>query len=374
MPKKFNNLFQQIITEENIDNAFKKTQMGPMKYKRGSLNYCQNLTANLESLRTRLLLGNYKPQEYHYFKVYEPKERIIYAPAFEDKIVQHAVNNILKDLYKPCFIFDSYSCIEGKGTLACVERISSFMRKANRKYNNCYIIKADISKFFYSINRNILKKIIRKKIKCKSTLKLLDNIIDSSPNELGLPLGNLTSQLFANIYLNQLDQYCKRILGLKYYIRYADDIVVIVDGVDNAREVKRNIEKFLKDELGLEVHPRKSKIFPMSQGVNSVGFKIYLNHRLLRDRCKKKIKSKLKKMPKLINQGKLTVEKATQMLNSWWGHAQNSNNFNFLNYLLNRYDYLIFHKYLLKIDKIKTESVEERLNYFFNILIEQEYV
>jgi len=342
MPKKFNNIFHQIISEENIDNAFKKTQRGVMKYKKGSLNYCQNLTNNLNSLRIRLLLDQYTPQEYHSFKVYEPKERIIDAPAFEDKIVQHMVNNVLKDLYKPCFIFDSYSCIEGKGTLACVNRISQFLRKSYKQYgDNSYIIKMDVSKFFYSIDRNILKKIIRKKIKCKGTLKLLDNIIDSSPNDLGLPLGNLTSQLFANIYLNQLDQYCKRVLKLKYYVRYADDMVVIVKGLDNARWIKTKIAEFLKNNLSLELNPKKSKIFPIKQGVNTVGFKIYRTHRLLRNNCKKKIKSKLRKIPNLIETNRLTKEKANQMLNSWWGHAKNCNSYNFLVYLTKQFTYLI---------------------------------
>lgn len=353
MPKKFDNLFPAIVSEANVDDAFRKTQLGQMKYKRGAIKFSQDLTVNLQNLRARIISREYVPNDYHSFKVFEPKERLIYAPAFEDKIVQHMVNNILKDIYRPCFIHDSYACIEGKGTHACVERISRFLRMAKRNYGpKAYIVKVDIYKFFYSMDRRVLKSLLRKKIKCESTLDLLDAIIDSSPGDAGLPLGNLTSQLFANIYLNELDQFCKRILGIKYYVRYADDIVLIVENKECARQVLQDVRSYTENHLHLLLHPEKSKVFPLAQGVNSIGFKIHPTHRLLRNECKKKVKRKIKKMPNLIRQGEMTPEKANQMLCSWTGHAQNGDSLNFIMKMLNKFDYIkLSDKGLLKVDE-----------------------
>lgn len=341
MPKKFDNLFESIASEANIDNAYKKTQKGDMKYKRGSLRFSQDVTMNLSALRQRIVSGKYIPGEYHCFRVYEPKERLIYAPAFEDKIVQHMINNVLKDIYKPCFIYDSYSCIEGKGTHACVERVQHFLRRAKRNYGpEAFIVKMDVSKFFYSMDREILKQLLRKKIKCRQTLRLLDTVIDSSPSAIGLPLGNLTSQLFANIYLNELDNFCKRKMRLKYYVRYADDMLAIAPGRDQAKKTLAWVKSFVERYLLLNLHPEKSKVFPLSQGVNVVGFKTYPTHRLLRNDCKKKIKRKLKKIPRLICEGEMTTEKANQMVGSWSGHARHGNSHYFIQRLLWRFNLL----------------------------------
>lgn len=351
--KKIENLFEQIVSEENVDDAYRKTQLGQMKYKRGAIKFSQDLTVNMDNLKQRVASGTYHPDEYHAFRVYEPKERLIYAPAFEDKIVQHMVNNILKDIYRPCFIYDSYACIEGKGTHACVDRIQRFMRQARRNYGPAaHIIKADIAKFFYSMDRDILKGLFRQKVSCPGTLRLLDAIVDSSPGEMGLPLGNLTSQLFANIYLNELDQFCKRILGLKYYVRYADDIVAIVKSKDRAKQILDDMKWHAANILKLNLHPEKSKVFPLAQGVNSVGFKIHSTHRLLRNDCKKKIKRKIRKMPHLIREGEMTVEKANQILGSWSGHAKHGNSQNFIDSILRRSKCL----YLDKKGLIKMEE------------------
>jgi len=339
--KRFDNLFEQIISEANVDDAYRKTQFGQMKYKRDAIHFSQDLTVNLAILREQVASGTYRPSEQHSFWVYEPKERLISAPAFKDKIVQHMINNILKDVYQPCFIYDTYACIEGKGTHACVERIGKFLRAAKRNYGSgAYIVKADISKFFYSMDRRVLKRLLRQKIKCSRTLDLLDVTIDSFPGDVGLPPGSLTCQLCANIYLNELDQFCKRILGLAYYVRYTDDIVIIVENKERAQQVLKDIEWYIGEHLHLFLHPEKSKIFPLAQGVNSIGFKIHPTHKLLRNDCKKKIKRKIRKMPHLINEGRMTVEKANQMLRSWTGHAQHGCSRNFIQSLLNKHQYL----------------------------------
>ena len=356
MPKqKFDNIFKDIVSETNVDNAYHKTQLGDTKYKRSALRFAQDVTVNLKELREQVEDGTYYPGEYHFFKVFEPKERLIFAPLFEDKIVQHMVNNILKDIYRPCFIYDSYSCIEGKGTHACVDRITHFFQVAKRNYGTkAYIVKTDISKFFYSMDREILNNLLKKKIKCKQTLNLLGSIINSSPGDIGLPLGNLTSQLFANIYLNELDQFCKRILKIKYYVRYADDIVIIVENKKRAQQVLEDMKRYIDKYLHLSLHPEKSKVFPLAQGVNSIGFKIHPTHKLLRNDCKKRIKRKIKKMPHLIQEGRMTIEKANQMLGSWTGHVRYGCSYNFIKKLLRVFDHLYMNKKgLLKINENK---------------------
>ncbi len=344
MSKKHDHLFGKIINLENVDNAYKKTQAARLKYKYSALKFSENVTANLDDLISRVESGRYVPGGYHSFYVYEPKKRLIFAPCFEDKIVQHMLNNILKDIYQPCFIYDSYACLENKGSHKAVDRISHFVRKARWESEDSYILKVDVSKFFYSIDRDVLKRIIRKKIKCEKTLRLLDALIDSSPGEIGLPLGNLTSQLFANIYLNELDNYCKRVLKVKYYVRYADDIVILAKNKEEAVYLKEKIRIFASEVLRLSLHPEKTKVFPISQGVNAIGFKTWSTHRLLRNDCKKKVKRKIKAMPGLIEKGYMTKEKGQQMLNSWVGHAKHGNSHNFMQSLLCRSEFLTMNK------------------------------
>lgn len=330
-------LFEQIVSDENLRSAYSKTQKGKLKYQSASMRFSQNLSENLKRLQMEVISGIYRPDGYYSFKVFEPKERLIFAPKFRDKIVQHMLNSVLKDVYRPCFIYDSYSCIEGKGTHRAVKRISTFMRGAKYWYGEAsYIIKLDIEKFFYSIDRNILKALLRKKITCVRTLALADELINSSPSQQGLPLGNLTSQLFANIYLNELDQYCKRALHAHYYVRYADDVTIFVRSKAQARIMLANISSFLSERLNLRLHPEKSKIFPLAQGVNTLGFKIHPTHRLLRNRSKQAIKSRLR----ALESGHIQPHLAAPILNSWRGHAALANAGSFTNCLIARHPWV----------------------------------
>lgn len=339
MSKKHDNLFHKITDPANVDLAYKNTQKGRLKYKPASLKFSENLTVNLEALRSSVADGTYRTGEYHSFMVYEPKEREIFAPCFQDKVVQHMLNNVLRDVYEPCFIYDSYACIRNKGTHKAVNRISYFLRNAPK---GSYIVKLDIKKFFYSIDRTVLKRLFRKKISCQQTLALMDRIADSAPGEVGLPLGNLTSQLFANIYLNEMDNFIKRGLSVGKYVRYADDAVAIVDGKPDAQGILCRVKAFVVGYLRLILHPDKSTIFPAMQGINTIGFKIFRTHRLLRDDCKRKIKRKARKMPLLMASGRIAHAKAEQMFNSWYGHAQHGSTHNFINGLLAKHQWLHF--------------------------------
>jgi hypothetical protein len=347
-------LFDKITDIDNFEKAYKQTIKGQSKYKKEALIFNKNAVYNLEKLRKSVIEGTYRFSGYTRFTVYEPKERIIDAPGFKDKIVQIAINNVLKGVYYPCFIYSSYACIDNKGTHRCVDRIQHYIKKAKWQYGEkAFFINLDIKKFFYSIDRKILKNLLTKKIKCKRTLNLLYVIIDSA-NDIspkGMPLGNTLSQICANIYMNELDQYAKRKLSLKYYVRYADDVVIIIEDREKAKKIKSKLIKFIDEKLNLKPNKRKTQIFPINQGINTIGFKIHATHRLLRNNSKKKIKRKCKKMRQLIINKDMTQEKAEQIINSWKGHAEHANSYNFIQSLLKKNDYIIMDKErVFKID------------------------
>lgn len=333
------NLFNEITNIDNLYKSYNQALKAKNKYSAEAIEFSMNETYNIYKLQRDLITGDYQFEGYIRFKVYEPKERIIDAPHFKDKIVQLAINNVLKNIYLQTFIYDSYACLENKGTHKAVDRVQRFLRKSSWEYGqNTFIVKFDISKFFYSIDRKILKRLLTKKIKCKKTLVLLYHIIDSASiiDKVGIPLGNTTSQLFANIYLNELDQYCKRKLHIKYYVRYMDDVVAIVKNKEDAKEIMKLMIDFAETKLNLKVSEKKTKVFPIAQGVNAFGFKIYKTHRLLRNDSKKKIKRKTKKMKHLIKENKMEIYTAEQILNSWFGHAKHANSYNFINKLMDK--------------------------------------
>lgn len=357
-------LFEEIVSLENLELAYKQTQKGKEKYKVAAMKFARDESYNLQELRSELINEAYEFGEYVRFKVYEPKERIIHAPEYRDKIVQIAVNNVIKEVYNRCFIHDSYACIDEKGTHKAVDRVSYFLRKSAWEYGeSAYIIKLDIEKYFYTIDRTILKSLISKRIYCKKTLKLLFHVIDSADaiDDIGLPLGNTLSQLFANVYMNELDQYCKRSLSLKYYVRYADDVIAVLPNKEEANKALSLMIRFLKEKLNLEISKDKTKIFPIEQGVNAYGFKIHKTHRLLRNQSKRNIKRKAKKMKNAIVEGRMTIEKAEQILNSWLGHASHGCSFNFIERLIERNPHIYKdHKRVLKINEGVMNSVKKK--------------
>lgn len=337
---RFKNIFSEIVDIDNLLKAYKRTQLSSSKKNKSAIDFSLDLIPNLRKLQTKLKNKNYIPGQYNIFKVHEPKERVIAAPKFKDKLIQFAIHNILNSDYERKFIYNSYSCINGKGTHKCAKRIKHFLAKANWMWDGPWIIKCDIKKYFYSIDHQILKQILKREIKCKDTLDLLNLIIDYSVNEVGLPLGNITSQLFANIYLNELDQYIKRKLSIKHYVRYMDDFCAIVQTRQKAKNLKNKISNFINSKLNLKLNKKKSKIFPLAQGVNMVGYKIFATHMLLRKRSKERMKQKLKKFKVLLKTNQITKSKVEQILNSWKGHAEHACCENLFNYLEKRFDFI----------------------------------
>lgn len=340
-PFHMQNLKDHILNYDNVMDAYRKSRLGDGKYKASSARFHRDAIVNIDQLVTELDLGLYSPGAYDSFTVYEPKERIIHAPRYRDKIVQHMVNNVLAPLFKQIYIADSYACIEGKGNLKAVRQLQNFYRRADQAFGGqVYLIKADVKKFFYTINREILKTILTKYIYCPWTLSLLFRIIDSSPGDIGLPLGNLTSQMFANILMNELDQKAKRELGVPFYLRYADDIFGFTNSSYHAHSLLSKIKLSTVMDIGLTMHPGKSSIRKLGiNGLDGLGFKIHLNRIDLSSQCKRKIKYRLNRI-NLEGMSTMMVRDIQQSVNGWLTHSRVGNGEHFVEYLLAKYPYL----------------------------------
>lgn len=335
-------LYERIYDTKNLEESYKRTQSGNRKYRKEAIYFAMSKERKLRDLKKELKDKTYRPGSYIEFYVYEPKKRLVHAPHIRDKIVQFSIHTVIQGIYRSVFIKDSYACLEEKGTHEAVHRIQHYMRLAQWKYEEPYIVKIDVRKFFYSINRDILKTIYRKKIpeSEQDFLRILDMIVDSSPEgERGLPLGNVTSQDFANIYLNEVDQFCKRYLGLKWYVRYMDDICIIVKDRETARDVLAKIRTYVKDHLDLELN-EKTHIYPLAQGINTLGFRIHTTHLEVRNSSKAAMKRRIKKIDEKVQSGRLTKKQAQQAVNAWLGHARHSNSYNLAKKIFEKYDYI----------------------------------
>ena len=335
-------LYERIYDTKNLEESYKRTQSGNRKYRKEAIYFAMSKERKLRDLKKELKDKTYRPGSYIEFYVFEPKKRLVHAPHIRDKIVQFSIHTVLQGIYRSVFIKDSYACLEEKGTHEAVHRIQHYMRLAQWKYEEPYIVKIDVRKFFYSINRDILKTIYRKKIpeSEQDFLRILDMIVDSSPEgERGLPLGNVTSQDFANIYLNEVDQFCKRYLGLKWYVRYMDDICIIVKDRETARDVLAKIRTYVKDHLDLELN-EKTHIYPLAQGINTLGFRIHTTHLEVRNSSKTAMKRRIKKIDEKVQSGRLTKKQAQQAVNAWLGHARHSNSYNLAKKIFEKYDYI----------------------------------
>lgn len=358
-------LYERIYDTKNLEESYKRTQSGNRKYRKEAIYFAMSKERKLRCLQKELEDRTYRPGSYIEFYVFEPKKRLVHAPHIRDKIVQFSIHTVLQGVYRPVFIKDSYACLEDKGAHEAVHRIQHYMRLAQWKYEEPYIVKIDVRKFFYSINRDILKTIYRKKIpeSEQDFLRILDMIVDSSPEgERGLPLGNVTSQDFANIYLNEVDQFCKRYLGLKWYVRYMDDICIIVKDRETARDVLAKIRTYVKDHLDLELN-EKTHIYPLAQGINTLGFRIHTTHLEVRNSSKAAMKRRIKKIDEKVQSGRLTKKQAQQAVNAWLGHARHSNSYNLAKKIFEKYDYIQIEDKDWKFGDISPKKRKELGNY-----------
>ncbi len=278
--------FNTIISRENILQSWKEFLKGK-RYKKDVSEFSLKLDFNLRSLHYDLKNKIYSHSTYIAFRISDPKPRDIHKATVRDRVVHHALYKILYPYFDTKFIYDSYSCRVGKGTHKARTRFEQFYNKVSQnKTKQVWVLKCDIKKFFATIDHVILKNILRKHIDDKGILMLLFNIIDSFHTKdtpyKGLPLGNLTSQLLVNIYMNEFDQYVKHILKIQYYIRYADDFAVLSQDKQYLEDILASIAEYLTQRLKLELHPKKVSIATYSSGIDFLGFVHFPYHKTLR--------------------------------------------------------------------------------------------
>ncbi|MCX6282378.1 MAG: reverse transcriptase domain-containing protein [Bacteroidetes bacterium] len=278
--KRVNNLYQMICSVENLELADLIARKNKSKQP-GIIEHDKNREANIQQLHESLVNKTYKTSQYTTFTIYEPKERIIFRlPYFPDRITHHAVMNILEPVFVSMFTADTYSCIKKRGIHAAAYAVRNVLKDIP---GTQFCLKLDIRKFYPSVNHEVLKQLLRRKIKDQDLLWLLDGIIDSAD---GLPIGNYLSQYFANFYLSYFDHWIKEVLKVRYYFRYADDLVILSGDKQYLHQLLSQIRQYLQLNLKLEVK-QNYQIFPVgSRGIDFVGYVFFHTHTRLRKRIK----------------------------------------------------------------------------------------
>jgi len=346
--KTHKNLWHKIISFENLLLASKKAQKGK-RFKDGTALFNLNLEKELFKIQHELVSKTYMPGRYKEFVIYEPVKRLISAAPYRDRVIHHALCNIIEPLFEKSFIFDSYANRKDKGTHKAVDRFQGYMRKYP------YNLKCDIKKYFPSIDHEILYGIIQKKIADADVLWLIRTIIDSSnPQEpvhdyfegddlltpyqrkRGLPIGNLTSQFFANIYLNGFDHFIKDELGCKAYVRYVDDFAVFGDDKRELWKIKESMAENLQG-LRLKLHPVKTRIFPSKNGCEFLGFYVYPNFRKVKKANVRMFEGRMRQMQAAFKKGKKTLEDIRLSVQGWIAHVEHADSYKLREKILEKY-------------------------------------
>lgn len=348
--KTYKHLFEQVCAFDNLYMAYLRARKGK-RFKPDVDSFSYNLEHELVQLEKELLDGSYQPGEYHQFMIHEPKERLISAAPFRDRVLHHAIHQVIEPIFERQFIYDSYACRIGKGTHAAVRRFKEFLR------HNSYVLKCDIQKYFPSIDHQILLGLIGRRIHDEPLMNLIvqiiahrppdpdsenpqwfygDDLLTSLERKRGIPIGNLTSQFFANIYLHELDAFVKYNLRERYYIRYVDDMVILGNDKKHLHEVKGQISEFLQS-LRLRLHPKKSILFPARVGTDFLGYRIYPTHSRVRRSNVKRFIARTKYLQTEYACGNASPEKVRSSIHSWLGHAKHADSYRLRSKLLKRF-------------------------------------
>lgn len=322
MPRTYNGLFEQIVSYENLVGAYLDARRH--KRKKGDvIRVHENWPDVLLSIKDEIEAGVWSPRPFHTFLAKrERKTRQIEAPAFRDRIVHHAICRVLSPVFERKMIHDSYSCRVGKGGHA-VERANSMLQAARREYRSVYVLQCDISKFFPSIVHGILLGIMSRTVRERRVLELCRRAMANPANKTGcgLPIGALTSQLLSNIYMTPFDHHIKDTLGVRYYVRYADDFFLLADNKAKLWELRGNIENFVWDKLRMELNP-KTRIFPASQGLDFCGYRIWADKILPRKINVTNAKKRFKALSRLYSEGRASVGECEAAVAAFLGYAK----------------------------------------------------
>lgn len=336
--KRYGNLWPQIITFENLYNAHRKAQRGK-RYRSTVLEFNHRLESNLLQIQKELETQTYQPGQYRTFLIKEPKIRMISAAPYRDRVVHHALCTWIAPILEETLIRDTYANRVGFGSHRALRRFTQFCR------SNLYILQCDIAQYFPSIDHGILKNLIRRKIKCQSTLWLIDLLIDNSnpqypvvehfPGDTllsplerhrGLPIGNLTSQMFANFYLSSFDHFIKETLGFQHYLRYVDDFALFAGYPEVLKFARPEIEAYLAT-LRLKIHPIKSQVFKTQHGANFVGYRVLSTHIRIRRQNLHQARKRCRCQLRLRAMRALPLTTLQTSLQSWFAHLSHANSY-----------------------------------------------
>ena len=287
--------FEDIISLDNLLSAWKQFIKGK-RNKPDVQEFQLYLMDNIFQLHHDLADFTYRHGNYQAFNISDPKPRNIHKATVRDRLLHRAAYRILYPFFDKIFIADSFSCRSNKGTHKAVKRFQSFAYKISRNHTRtCWVLRCDIRKFFASVDHDVLMCILAEYVPDKNILWLLDEVVSSF--ESGLPLGNLTSQLFANVYMNKLDQFIKHKLKAKYYVRYADDFVILSENKKWLKNQIQSIQNFLAENLKLTLHPDKVFIKTLASGVDFLGWVNFVDHRVLRTTTKRRVVKRIRENP-----------------------------------------------------------------------------
>jgi RNA-directed DNA polymerase len=338
------NLFEQVISTENLFSAwdqFKKGKRG----KEDVMRFEHDVEVHLFKLHSELKSKTYRHGGYSGFFIYDPKLRHVHKANVRDRVLHHAVFTVLNRVFEPTFIPTSFSCRIGKGTHKGFEWVENALCKESRNYTKaCYALKCDVKKFFDTVDHHILLSILSKRVRDPHLVWLLREIIDSYESERsnlfsakGVPIGNLTSQIFANIYMGEFDQFMKQTLRVNRYARYTDDFIVISTDRAYLESLIEPMKEFLKKKLALELHPDKVTIRRVTQGIDFLGYVSLPHYRLMRRRTKRRIVWKLKGRIREFKSGLISREVLDQSFKSYLGVLSHADAHDFSERLKNQY-------------------------------------
>lgn len=325
MTRKAKNLIEQVVDWDNLLEAHRLARRGK-RWRAEVATFEARLWEELGALQMEMLWGTYRPGRYRSFVVYEPKRREILAAPYRDRVAQHAVCNICGPIWDRRMIFDNYACRPGKGAHLGADRLERWLRGMAAS-GDVWVLKMDLSKYFFSIRHDLAKSVVRGGIRCPATLRLLDTIIDSTADPqdvdpVGIPVGNLTSQWIANLVGDRIDQWAKREMRLRRYIRYMDDMVVLVRTKEDALELRGQFEERL---AGMGFRFSKVSVLPAARGVNFLGYRIWTHRRLLRKDSVRRMKRKMREMEWAYARGHIGSDYIRSRIASWVAHASHAN-------------------------------------------------
>jgi len=330
MARTHRNLYNSIVCFENLYQAYLRARKGK-RYREEILEYTGNLEHNLVELSRQLRDGSWQPGDYRVRRIYEPKARDIRIAPFEDRIVHHALCGVIGPIFERTFIHDSYACRVGKGTHAAVRRLQSFLRKQNTGY----CLSADVSKYFDSINHSIVLAELEWRLGDVDVLNLAQSILSSYASNLeldgtqdpkGIPIGNLTSQWFANIIGNRIDSHAKYDMRLKHYLRYMDNFIVLHQDKSYLAEAKLEFETLMRELLYLVLNP-KTSIFPASNGIPFLGYKVYDDHILARGENVRRGRKRIHQQMKIISRGEIGHAEFQDSLQAWFAYLNQADTY-----------------------------------------------